>query len=173
MSEETYLEKMSEEGLEHDATIQDGPKKANMTTSIDRDKIREAYEDVRSDSSETEWAVFKFEGTHILCSTKGTQFEKFREQFADDERAFGYIRLQMGDEMSKRQKFLFLTWVGPLVGVIKRAKMSTDKAMVKDIIVNFAVELQLENMNEFEIDHFREQLHRAGGANYGTGMCDA
>jgi hypothetical protein len=42
---------------------------------------------------------------------------------------------QMGDEMSKRQKFLFLTWVGPSVGVIKRAKMSTDKAMVKDIIV--------------------------------------
>jgi hypothetical protein len=41
----------------------------------------------------------------------------------------------MGDEMSKRQKFLFLTWVGPSVGVIKRAKMSTDKAMVKDIIV--------------------------------------
>jgi hypothetical protein len=42
---------------------------------------------------------------------------------------------QMGDEMSKRQKFLFLTWVGPSVGVIKRAKMSTDKAMVKEIIV--------------------------------------
>jgi hypothetical protein len=41
----------------------------------------------------------------------------------------------MGDEMSKRQKFLFLTWVGPSVGVIKRAKMSIDKAMVKDIIV--------------------------------------
>jgi hypothetical protein len=42
---------------------------------------------------------------------------------------------QMGDEMSKRQKFLFLTWVGPSVGVIKRAKMSTDKAMVKEIIM--------------------------------------
>lgn len=122
---------MSEEGLEYDAIIQDGPKKANMTTSIDRDKIREAYEDVRSDNSETEWAVFKFEGTHIVCSAKGTQFEKFREQFADDERAFGYIRLQ-----------------------------------------NFAVELQLENVNEFEIDHFREQLLRAGGANYGTGLRD-
>jgi hypothetical protein len=40
-------------------------------------------------------AVFKFEGTHIFCSAKGTQFEKFREQFADDERAFGYIRLQV------------------------------------------------------------------------------
>ncbi|XP_021916725.1 coactosin-like protein isoform X1 [Zootermopsis nevadensis] len=164
---------MSEEGLEYDAIIQDGPRKAAMTTSIDRDKITAAYEDVRSDNSDTEWAVFKFEDTHIFCSAKGTQFEKFREQFADDERAFGYIRLQMGDEMSKRQKFLFLTWVGPSVGVIKRAKMSTDKAMVKEIIMNFAVELQLENKNEFEIDHFREQLLRAGGANYGTGMRDA
>jgi len=37
---------------------------------------------------------------------------------------------------------------------------------------NFAVELQLQNMNEFEIDHFREHLLRAGGANYGTGMRD-
>jgi hypothetical protein len=42
-------------------------------------------------------AVFKFEGTHIVCSAKGTQFDKFREQFADDERAFGYIRLQVTD----------------------------------------------------------------------------
>ncbi|PNF35589.1 Coactosin-like protein [Cryptotermes secundus] len=154
-----------------------------MTTSIDRDKIREAYEDVRSDNSETEWAVFKFEGTHIVCSAKGTQFEKFREQFADDERAFGYIRLQMGDEMSKRQKFLFLTWVGPSVGVIKRAKMSTIFILLHNFDLlfycfscflsqNFAVELQLENVNEFEIDHFREQLLRAGGANYGTGLRD-
>ncbi|PSN48820.1 Coactosin-like protein [Blattella germanica] len=143
-----------------------------MATSIDRDKIKAAYEDVRSDSSDTEWAVFKFDGNHIVCSAKGTQFEKFREQFGEDERAFGYIRIQMGDEMSKRQKFLFLTWVGPSVGVIKRAKMSTDKAMVKDVVVNFAVELQLENLNEFEIDNFRDQLIRAGGANYGTGVRD-
>jgi len=42
-------------------------------------------------------AIFKFEGTHIVCSAKGTQFEKFREHFADDERAFGYIRLQVTD----------------------------------------------------------------------------
>lgn len=40
----------------------------------------------------------------------------------------------MGDEMSKRKKFLFVTWVGPNVSVINRAKMSTDKAIIKDII---------------------------------------
>lgn len=40
----------------------------------------------------------------------------------------------MGDEISKRIKFLLVTWVGNNVGVIKRAKMSTDKALVKSII---------------------------------------
>ncbi|XP_026477325.1 coactosin-like protein [Ctenocephalides felis] len=143
-----------------------------MTTSLDRDTVRAAYEDVRSDLSDTDWAVFKFSGPQIVVSAKGCDFAEFREQFAENERAFGYIRLQMGDEMSKRRKFLFLTWVGPGVGVINRAKMSTDKAMVKDIITNFAVELQAENQSELEVEQFRDALNRAGGANYGTGVRD-
>ena len=36
--------------------------------------------------------------------------------------------------MSKRCKFVFVTWVGPSVSVMKKAKMSTDKALMKDII---------------------------------------
>lgn len=79
-------------------------------------------------------AVFKFEGPRIICSAKGSDFSEFKDQFAENERAFGYIRVQCGDEMSKRQKFLFLTWVGPSVSVIQRAKMSTDKSLIKDII---------------------------------------
>ncbi|XP_047119332.1 coactosin-like protein isoform X1 [Schistocerca piceifrons] len=147
-------------------------KQVSLATHIDRDQIREAYDDVRSDSTPTEWAVFKFEGSRIVCSAKGKDFDQFREQFGDEDRAFGYIRIQMGDEMSKRQKFLFVTWVGPSVGVIKRAKMSTDKAVIKDIIANFAVELQLESQAELDIDYFRNHLARAGGANYGTGVRD-
>ena len=41
---------------------------------------------------------------------------------------------QTGDEMSKRAKFVFVTLVGPSVSVMKKAKMSTDKALMKDII---------------------------------------
>lgn len=161
-------------------------------------------------------AVFKFDGSKIVCSSKGSDFDKFREQFADNERAFGYIRIQTGDEMSKRQKFLFVTWVGPKVSVIKRAKMSTDKSMVKSVVSvnqlynfnlyesyqnltkklekalktifklrkvssydnfyflfffqNFAVELQLETLADIELSHFIEELNKAGGANYGTGV---
>ena len=33
--------------------------------------------------------------------------------------------------MSRRAKFAFITWIGPGVSVLKKAKVSTDKAFVK------------------------------------------
>nr|ABF85724.1 IP06047p [Drosophila melanogaster]AOQ12571.1 CG6900-PB [synthetic construct] len=71
----------------------------------------------------------------------------------------GYIRNQMGDEMSKHKKFIFLTWIGQEVGVIQRAKMSTDKALIKDVLNNFAVELQAGVEAELDIELFREALN--------------
>ena len=44
-------------------------------------------------------------------------------------------KLQSGDEMSKRTKFLFVTWLGPNVSTMKRARLSSDKALVKEIIM--------------------------------------
>jgi len=51
----------------------------------------------------------------------------------DDQRAFAFIRMTVGDEMSRRPKFVMITWIGPEVGPMKRAKVSTDKAFVKQI----------------------------------------
>ncbi|KAJ8979434.1 hypothetical protein NQ317_003213, partial [Molorchus minor] len=140
---------------------------AAMSTSLDAEGVRAAYDDVRSDNTKTQWAVFKFDRQRIGCSASGEDFEKFRAQFNENERAFGYIRIQTGDELSKRQKFLFITWVGASVSVLQRAKMSTDKSVIKII---FAVELQLENISEIDFDHFVSELNKAGGANYGTGV---
>ena len=35
--------------------------------------------------------------------------------------------------MSRRKKFAFITWIGPSVGPLKKAKVSTDKAFIKKI----------------------------------------
>lgn len=78
--------------------------------------------------------MFKYENQQIACTSKGVDFQEFRNCFEENERAFGYIRLETGDEMSRRQKFVFITWIGPQVGVIHRAKMSTDKSLMKAVI---------------------------------------
>ena len=50
------------------------------------------------------------------------------------ERAYGYVRIETGDELSKRAKFALITWVGDEVPPLKKAKVSTDKASVKQTI---------------------------------------
>lgn len=142
-----------------------------MFTTMDRESIRDAYEEVRNNMcNTTEWAVFKFDSTEIICAAKGAGFEEFQQQFNNDERAFGYIRIQMGDEISKRSKFIFITWIGSDVGVMNRAKMSTDKSLMKEVISNFAVELSIESEMEMDLSYFKEVLEKAQGVNYGTGV---
>ena len=51
----------------------------------------------------------------------------------DDERIYAYVRFETGDEMSRRAKFAFITWIGPSVSVLRKAKVSTDKAFVKAV----------------------------------------
>ena len=58
----------------------------------------------------------------------------------DDERVYGYVRFETGDEMSRRANFAFITWIGPSVSPLKKAKVSTDKAFVKEI---FSVGIRL------------------------------
>ena len=70
--------------------------------------------------------------------------------------------------MSKRSKFVLCTWVGPNVSVMKKAKMSTDKALLKDIIQNLSVELLVESAAEFTLEHFKTEVDKAGGARYSS-----
>lgn len=143
-----------------------------MSTSVDRETIASSYNDVRSDASEINWMVLKYNGTAIEVNKTGEDFGEFHEQFADHERAFGFIRIQTGDEMSKRSKFVLVTWCGQDVQPLKRARMSTDKSLVKDVISNFAVEIQAENSQELDYDTILGLVVKAGGANYGTGIRD-
>jgi len=148
------------------------PKKHNMSTSMDREAIKEAYIEVMADKNGVEWAAFIFDGPKLGLTAKGEDFDNFRTHFGPDNRGFGYIKVMTGDEMSKRSKFVFCTWVGPNVSVMKKAKMSTDKALIKEIIQNLSVELQIENANELTMDHFKSEVDKAGGARYGTGVGD-
>jgi len=148
------------------------PTKHNMATAVDRDAIKEAYLEVMADNNGIEWATFIFKDNKLGVTAKGSQFNEFKTQFGPDDRGFGYMKVMTGDEMSKRSKFVFCTWVGPNVSVMKKAKMSTDKALMKELIQNLSVELQVENANEFSMDHFKAEVDKAGGARYGTGVRD-
>merc|ERR1712212_270885 len=147
--------------------------KHNLATTVDKEKVLEAYNDVMSDAkADINWAFFNYTESKIGVKAKGKEFADFKAHFTPDDRGFGYIKIMTGDELSKRSKFVLVTWVGPNVSVMNKAKMSTDKALVKEIILNLSVELQVENTSELNFDYFKEEVDKAGGARCGTGVRD-
>ena len=80
-------------------------------------EIAQAYEDVRSDKSETTWLVLKYESAtkdNLKLSGSGTgEIFEMVETLGDDEAAYGYVRMKLGnDEYSERVKFVFVVWAG-------------------------------------------------------------
>ncbi|XP_077452623.1 coactosin-like protein [Stigmatopora argus] len=137
-----------------------------MATQIDKEGCREAYNQVRDDNTDTNWAVFKYQGSTIVPADQGTDYEEFKKMCRDDARLFCFLRVMTGDAMSKRAKFTFITWIGESIGGLQRAKISTDKALVKEIVQNFAKEFMISDPKEVDEDYLREELKKAGGANY-------
>jgi hypothetical protein len=141
-------------------------------TTIDKEQIQNAYEDVRNDSTDTAWLILNYEGQKIVLQSTGSDFDEFKSSFSDDQRLYGFLRLDTGDELSKRVKFVLITWVGSNVGALQRAKMSIDKTTVKTVLANFAIEVLATDHDQLERDSLIEDLQKAGGANYGTGVRD-
>ncbi|CAB3995312.1 coactosin [Paramuricea clavata] len=138
--------------------------------NIDSDAIRAAYEDVRNDSSATVWAVFKYDDKRIVYTGDcGENYDDFLSMCEEDNRIYAYVRIETGDEMSKRAKFALITWIGPGVSALKKAKVSTDKAFLKEACPNFAYEMLCDEKGELAKEKIEEAVKKAGGANYGTG----
>ncbi|KAG5839814.1 coactosin-like protein [Anguilla rostrata] len=137
-----------------------------MATEIDKEACREAYNLVRDDNTDISWVSFKYDGSKIVPGGQGTEYEEFKQQCTDDARLFGFVRITTGDAMSKRAKFTLITWIGENVSGLQRAKISTDKTLVKDIVQNFAKEFMVSDLRELDEDYIRDELKKAGGANY-------
>lgn len=80
-------------------------------------EIAKAYEDVRSDKSETTWMVLKYAtatSDDIKLAGTGTgDIAEMAETLGEDEAAYAYIRVKLGnDEYSERVKFAFVVWAG-------------------------------------------------------------
>ena len=68
----------------------------------------------------------KYEEKTLTVTKKGKGFDDFKKNFGPEDRGYGYIRLCGGeDSVSKRPKFVFVTWCGDKVAAM--AKVWTNK----------------------------------------------
>jgi hypothetical protein len=91
------------------------------------------------------------------------------EHLKEDERIYGYFKVTWGDDEAKREKFIFLTWVGERVPPLKKARVSTDKAFVKQVVKDFATEVFANKIDELDEGDIVKKVKIASGADYGSG----
>merc|ERR1711991_70012 len=132
--------------------------------------LADAYEDVRSDASETDWLVAGYEGNSVKLTGSGSGgIEELASNLVDDQCQYAYLRVISGDEESKRAKFVFLSWGPGGASRLKVAKMSVHKASVKEVVRQFAIEIHCTEREELDAEAIMKEVRLAGGANYGAG----
>ncbi len=133
--------------------------------------ISDAYEDVRNDKTETNWITVDYvdDKTDALkVSGKGTGgLSELKAKLKPENATFAFLRVTVGnDELSKRAKFVLISWCGSQVKVMRRAKLSVHIADVKHVIKNFAVEIAASSLDELDENELSLLVKKAMGANY-------
>lgn len=158
--------------------------KASGSVKLDAEAVMKAYNAVRDDSNPVNWAAFQHDdaGTRIAVLATGTDgLTGLLPHFQPDNRVYGFVRVVTGDSMSKRAKFVLRTsylpppspflrravvWAGLGLSALKRARHATDKAILKEVVREFAVEMSSNSLDDFTETAIVAACRKAGGADY-------
>jgi len=133
--------------------------------------INEAYQDVRSDKSDTNWLLLNYvsdRSEKLVVKQTGTGgLSELKEALDDSVAAFAYARVQYSnDEQSQREKFVFVKWIGKGVKIMRKAKLSVQAADVKNVLSAFSIEITAEEKDQIDEQQIIVKLRKAGGASY-------
>ncbi|RCH87750.1 hypothetical protein CU097_007937 [Rhizopus azygosporus] len=142
-----------------------------MSLNVSDPALIEAYEDVRDDKTETNWAFFDFANTKPdrlqVSGTGAGGLSEFVAHLKPEVAGWGYVRMNMSnDEYSQRVKFVLVPWCGDKVGVMRKAKLSIQIAEVKSVLRNYHIEVPASSVQDLSENEVLTRLRRAGGANY-------
>ncbi|KAK4700016.1 hypothetical protein P7C70_g6235, partial [Phenoliferia sp. Uapishka_3] len=127
-------------------------------------EIREVYEDVRADKTETNWLLLDFEGPKSdklkLTGSGSGGLEELKPLLKEDNASFAYVRISYAnDKESQRAKFIFVTWIGPSCKVMRKAKISVQSSDVKQVLRAYSIDVPASSLED--LDEVRYELRRA------------
>ncbi|KAJ7037904.1 ADF-like domain-containing protein [Mycena alexandri] len=133
--------------------------------------INDAYLDVRSDKSETNWLLLDYESDRSdklqLTNTGTGGLSELRDVLDDSKASYAYVRVAYSnDKESTREKFILVVWIGPQCKVMRKAKISVHSADVKGALRVFSIEVAAREKDDLLEDPIVVRLRKAGGASY-------
>ncbi|ETW77951.1 hypothetical protein HETIRDRAFT_479102 [Heterobasidion irregulare TC 32-1] len=134
-------------------------------------KINEAYEDVRSNKSDTNWVLIDYESDRsdklVVTKSGSGGLEELREALDTNNASYAYARVTYSnDKESQREKFIFIVWIGPGCKVMRKAKISVHAADVKTVLRVYSIEVAAREKDDLNEEPIVVRLRKAGGASY-------
>ncbi|TRM63595.1 hypothetical protein BD626DRAFT_547995 [Schizophyllum amplum] len=133
--------------------------------------ILEAYNDVRSDKTDTKWLLLDYvsdRSDKLQVAKTGTGgIEELRDCLDNGKASFAYARITYAnDKESTREKFILIVWIGPECKVMRKAKISVHAADVKQVLRVYSIDVPAREKDDLNEEPIVKRLRKAGGASY-------
>mmetsp|Transcript_1495 Transcript_1495/g.3519 ORF Transcript_1495/g.3519 Transcript_1495/m.3519 type:complete len:166 (+) Transcript_1495:158-655(+) len=146
-----------------------------MAANTDNPALREAWHEVANKDTATNWCLLEFDGASKNMKVAGQGcggLEELKSHLSDDAVAFGAFRVIGVDDRStttsRRPKFVFITWLGPNVSVLKKARVSIQRAQVMKVFDGIQIAYDIPDRDSFTKEEIIKLLCTAGGAHKPT-----
>ena len=123
-------------------------------------------EDVRDDTSPTNWVAFYFDkaSNSVKLTGFGTKGHKELLSHLEDDKV-QYAMLRAMDQ-KRRIKFIYIHWVGSKSHAFLKARSGTKKAEMLKLMGQFHVEMPAETREDISKDAILDRLSAVSAVNF-------
>ena len=136
--------------------------------------IMEAWNKVADAKGAINWMILHYADGAKKIGVKASGSGGLKElatKFEDDQVMFGFLRIGAEDRKavtSTRCKSAMITWIGPSVGIMKKAKVGPQREEVIGALNRIQFFLAASDKTEIDMMHIASELLRSGGAHKPT-----
>ncbi len=143
-----------------------------MTLDLSDSSISEAWTEIRADDGQTNWMLLGYDEANsnsksikIELVGKGTGgYDEFIQQLSEDRAMYGVFKVIAVDDDSRRTKFVFVTFLGPKLPPLKRARVSTHKTAFAKLFNGFHTEVYATTPDDITQEEIVKKLNSSTGA---------
>jgi len=127
--------------------------------------IKEAIADVRSDRSDTNFALLSYEGDNVvkLVASGTGGVSELASHLNEKIVAYGFVRVAEKFDESEIIRFVFIKWQGTGIPRMLKARVGTHHGAIKDIIGPFHVDIEADQLSEVEESVVRDVVRKNAG----------
>jgi len=141
--------------------------KQTDNVKFDEETIRAAIQDVRSDSTDTDWVLLTYDGPNsnniILLGAGNGGSAELLTHLKDDNVAYGLVRQVEKFDDSNRVMFAYVNWVGENIHRMLRARLGTHSGAVKGLLAPYHADIDATNTSEISTELITTKIRETIG----------